>query len=189
MGISSKRRSSCGEKSHLHNPTTLTTFLPPGFLTKKHAKMGTFLNIFFPLFSTKNFPLLMISRKKPFPSNSTHKWGHPQSSECTKKEESPCNLIMEKPSWVWLTMCVSVLPLWLFYWSSYCLMISKNQYWKCLLSVVQTPAISNYHFQNSLQGWIYKQWLPTLLNTSLIYYQKKQPLLVEIHGYDTFGVS
>jgi hypothetical protein len=33
-------------------------FVPPEFLTQKHAKMGT------------------------------------------KKEESPCNLIMEKPSWV-----------------------------------------------------------------------------------------
>ena len=31
----------------------------------------------------------MISRKKQFPSNSAHKWGHPQSSECTKKEECP----------------------------------------------------------------------------------------------------
>ena len=28
----------------------MPTFLPPGFLTKKHAKMGTFLNAFFSLF-------------------------------------------------------------------------------------------------------------------------------------------
>jgi hypothetical protein len=42
-------------------------------LTKKHAKMGTFLNIFFSLFSTKKFPQLVNSRKKPFPTNSAHK--------------------------------------------------------------------------------------------------------------------
>ena len=64
-------------------------FLPPGFLTKKHAKMGTFLNIFFSLFSTKKTPQLVNSRKKPFPSNSAHKWGHSQCSEWNRKEESP----------------------------------------------------------------------------------------------------
>ena len=64
-------------------------FLPPGFLTKKHAKMGTFLNIFFSLFLTKKFPQLVNSRKKPFPSNSAHKWGHPQSSEWTRKLPHP----------------------------------------------------------------------------------------------------
>jgi hypothetical protein len=48
-------------------------FLPPGFLTKKHAKMGTFLNKFVSLFLTKKFPQLVNSRKKPFPTNSAHK--------------------------------------------------------------------------------------------------------------------
>ena len=31
----------------------------------------------------------MNSRKKPFPTNSAHKWGHPQSSECTRKNANP----------------------------------------------------------------------------------------------------
>ena len=45
--------------------------------------MGTFLNILFSLFLSK--------RKKPFPSNSANKWGHPQSSEWTTnyKTSSP----------------------------------------------------------------------------------------------------
>ena len=43
------------------------------FLTKKHTKMGTFLNTLFSLFLTKKFPQLVNLKKKPFLSNSAHK--------------------------------------------------------------------------------------------------------------------
>jgi hypothetical protein len=39
----------------------------PKLSTKKQAKMGTFLNKFFSFLSTKKFPQLVNSRKKPFP--------------------------------------------------------------------------------------------------------------------------
>jgi hypothetical protein len=49
----------CGNKSQIrltHNICPFTpTFLPPRLFTKKHAAMGTFLNTFFSLFSTKKF--------------------------------------------------------------------------------------------------------------------------------------
>ena len=37
---------------------------------QKHVKIGTLLNAFFSLFLTNKFPVLVNSRKKPFPSNS-----------------------------------------------------------------------------------------------------------------------
>ena len=83
----------CGNESKIrlthkiHRFTPI--FLPPELLTKKHAKMGTFLNIFFSLFLTKKFPQLVNSRKKPFPTNSVHKWGHPQSTEWPRKNANP----------------------------------------------------------------------------------------------------
>jgi hypothetical protein len=80
-------------------------FLSPEFLTKKHAKMGTFLNIFFSLFGPK----------------SSHNWwtqernhSHPilHINEVTPKAQSElenfptlCKLTMEGTSWGWLTIC------------------------------------------------------------------------------------
>ena len=49
----------------------------------------TLLSAFFSLLLTKKFPVLVNSNKKPFPFNSEHNWGHPQSSEWNRKEESP----------------------------------------------------------------------------------------------------
>ena len=71
-------------------------FYPPDFWQKTHAKLGTFLNTFFSLFLTKKFPQLVNSRKKPFPFNSAHKWGHPQSRECTKKNANPLHFYKGK---------------------------------------------------------------------------------------------
>jgi hypothetical protein len=57
----------------LNNSQFYTHFLPLEVFTKKHAKIGTIQAPFFSLFSTKKFPQLVNSRKKPYPSNSGNK--------------------------------------------------------------------------------------------------------------------
>jgi hypothetical protein len=64
-------------------------------LAKKHAKLGTFLNIFFSFFSTKKYQQLVNSRKKAFPSSSSHKWGFPNAKSGIKKRKVPCTLHWE----------------------------------------------------------------------------------------------
>jgi hypothetical protein len=68
------------------------------------AKMGTLLISFFSIFLTKKFPQLANSRKKPFPSNSAHKLGHPQCSEWNRKEESALHFTMGRASWGFLVI-------------------------------------------------------------------------------------
>jgi hypothetical protein len=62
--------------------------------------MSTFLNAFYSLFLTKKFPILVISRKKPFHPILHTNEVIPKAQRALKKRKVLCNLIMEKPSWV-----------------------------------------------------------------------------------------
>ena len=64
-------------------------FYPPDFWPKNTLKWTPFWTYSFHFFSTKKFPQLVNSRKKPFLSNSAHIWGHSQCLEWNRKEGSP----------------------------------------------------------------------------------------------------
>ena len=69
----------CGNESKIrltHKIRCFTPpFLPPGFLTKKHAKMGTLLISFFSIFLNIINARPMTDRKKPFPMSVVPIWG------------------------------------------------------------------------------------------------------------------
>ena len=75
----------CGNESKIRLTRKICRFtpifVPPELLTKNHAKMGTFLNIFFFTFLTKKFPELVNSRK-----NHSHPILH--TNEVTPKAQS-----------------------------------------------------------------------------------------------------
>ena len=74
-------------RSTFKNSPFYAHFFPSKLMTQKVFKMGISSSILLTICFTKKFQQMMNSRKKPFPSNSAHKWGCPQSSEWNRKQE------------------------------------------------------------------------------------------------------